>query len=96
VPRRPLCGACRCERCGCLAGLAQNGDCAEVSFARAALDVVSARRRARSARGERFGAALVCAEPPGAGRGLVDGAPDERVPEAEASRHLGGANEIDP
>jgi hypothetical protein len=55
----PLRGACRRERCSCLAGLAQNGDCGEVSSTRRALDVVSAGRRARSARGERFGATLV-------------------------------------
>ena len=45
---------------------------------------------------ERLGAALVGAETPATGSGLVDRPSDERVPEAEASRDIGRANEIEP
>ncbi len=53
------------------------------------------RGRRRPARRERLGAALVRAEAPAAGRGLVDRAAHERVPEAEAPGHVGGADEIE-
>ena len=69
---------------------------AEVALARRALDVMGARRRRGAPRRERLGAPLVGAQPPAAGRGLVDRAPNERMPEAEAPRHVGGANEIEP
>ena len=83
------------SRDGFLAGLAQDGDGADVALARRALDVVGARRRRGAARRERLGAPLVGAEPPAAGGRLVDRAPDERMPEAEAPRHVGGADEVE-
>ena len=57
--------------------------------------MVGARRRRRSPHRERFRAPLVGPEPPAARGGLVDSAPDERVSEAEASGHVGRANEIE-
>jgi len=54
----------------------------------------SARRRA-AGRG-RGGYALVCSDPPAAGSGFVDRAPDDRVPEPESSRHVGSSHEVDP
>ncbi len=88
-------GAFGREPCRCLAGLAQDGDGGDVALARRPLDVVGARRCRHSPRRERLGAPLVGPEPPAAGSGLVHRAPDERVSEAEASRHVGGANEIE-
>ncbi len=94
-PAEPPRGAFGREPCCCLAGLAQDGNGGDVALARRPLDVVRARRRCRTPRRERLGAPLVGPKPPAAGGGLVDRAPDERVPEAEASRHVGGANEIE-
>ena len=85
----PVCGACRREPDGFLAGLAQDGGGADVALARRALDVVGARRRCSPSRRERLGAALVGAEPPAAGGGLVDRPAHERMPEAEAPGHVG-------
>ena len=77
-----------------LARLAQHRDGGGVAVTAGVLDVVGARRGRGAARGERGGAALVGAEAPAAGRGLVDRAAHERVPEAEAARHVRGADEV--
>ncbi len=45
--------------------------------------------------GERLGAPLVSAQSPAAGRRLVDGPSNERVPEAKAAGHLGLTNEVE-
>ena len=81
--------------CDGVAGLTESRDGGRVPLPRRALDVVRALRRGCTAGGERLGAALVGAQPPAAGRRLVDRAPDERVPEAKAARHLGLANEVE-
>jgi hypothetical protein len=78
-----------------LAGLAQDRDRLQVAVARRPLHVMGALERRDAARGERARAALVRAEPPAAGRGLVDRAPHERMPEAEAPRHVGLAHEVE-
>jgi hypothetical protein len=49
-----------------------------------------------TAGGERREATLVRAQTPAAGRRLVYRSSNQRVPEAEASGHLGLANEVDP
>ena len=59
-----------------------------------ALEVVRACRRRRAACRQRLGASLMGAETPAAGRGFVDRAADERVPEAKAARHICGTDEI--
>ena len=76
-------------------GLREHGDRLRVALARGELDVVRPRRRRRAARGEALRRARVRAEQPAAGRALVDRAADERVPEAEAPRDVGGADEAD-
>ena len=89
----PACGSRGCARRDLLSG--QNGDGGHVALARAALDVVCARWRGGAPRHERFGAALVRAQPPAAWRGLVDRPSHERVPEAKAAGHVGMANEVE-
>ena len=79
-----------------LAGLAKDGDGVGVALARRALDVVGARGGGSAPRRERVGAPLVRAEPPAGSRRLVDGATYERMAEAEPSRDVGRAEEIDP
>ena len=94
-PTEPPRGAFGREPCGCLAGLAQDGNGGEVALARRPLDVVSARRGRRPPRRECLRAPLVRPEPPAASGRLVDGAPDERVAETEAPGHVGGTDEIE-
>ena len=76
--------------------MAQNGRGFDVALSRGALDVMGAGRSCSPSRRQRLGAPLVGAEPPPAGGGLVDRAPDERMPEAEAPRHVGVPDEIEP
>ena len=59
------------------------------------LDVVRARRCGRAPFRERGGGALVSAEPPAPGRGLVDRAADERMAEAEPPGHFRRADEVE-
>ena len=92
--REPARRACRRALRGLLAGLAENCDGVAVALRGGALEVVRACRRRRAARGQRLGASLMGAETPAAGRGFVDRAADERVPEAKAARHICGADEI--
>jgi hypothetical protein len=56
--------------------------------------MMGARRSRRAARRQRLRAPLVGTELPAAGRGLVDGAPNERVAESETPGHVGRQNEI--
>ena len=58
--------------------------------------MVGARGRRGPARRERRRAALVGAQAPAGRGGVVDRAADERMPEAEAARHVGRAEEIEP
>jgi hypothetical protein len=94
-PTEPPRSALGREPCRCFAGLAEDGDGGDVTLARRLLDVVSARRRCHSLGRERLRAPLVGRKPPAAGGGFVHSAPDERVSEAEASGHVGRANEIE-
>jgi hypothetical protein len=94
-PTEPARSAFRREPCCCLARIAEDGDGCDVALARRALDVVGARRRCRSSHRERFRTPFVGPESPAARGGLVDGAPNERVSETEASGHVGRANEIE-
>ena len=80
---------------GRVARLAERRDCREVAVASGALDVMGTCRRGGAALVERLRAALVRAQPPAAGRRLVHGAPDQRVAEAEAPRHVGLAHEVE-
>jgi hypothetical protein len=65
-----------------------------VADAGAALDVMRARRqRIRSLR-QRRGGTRVCAQPPRLGRRLVDRVADDRMAEAVALRHAGGAQDV--
>jgi hypothetical protein len=92
----PVGGAGRREANCRLAGLTQDSGCFGISLARRALDVMGPCRRCRSACRQRPRAAVVGAEPPGARGRLVDGAPDERMPEPEASWHVRSPHEIEP
>ena len=67
-----------------------------IALARGELDVVGAGRRGRASPEQALGAPLVRAEPPAAGRRLVDRSADERVPEAKAPRHVRVAHEVEP
>ena len=91
----PARGAFGREPCCCLAGITQDGDGCDVALACRPLDVVGARRRWRPPRRERLRAPLVGPKPPAASGRLVHSAPDKRVSEAEASGHVGGANQIE-
>ena len=91
----PARSALRCEPRGAGARLPQERDSVGVPFACGALDVVRSSRCACSARRERVAAPLVRVESPTRGRRLVDRAADERMPEAEAPRHVGGSNEVE-
>ena len=86
-------GGRRAQRRG-LAGLAQHRDGRRVAVPRRQLDVMRPRGDRSAARGERLGAALVRGESPAAGRRLVDRPADERMPEAEAARDVGRADEV--
>src|SRR5215207_2625797 len=88
----PACGSGGGARCDLLSSFAEDGDRSHVALARAALDVVCARWRRGARRHERFGAALVRAQPPAAWRGLVNRPSHERVTEAKAAGHVGMAN----
>jgi hypothetical protein len=90
----PARGAFRCEPCRCLARLAQNGDGRHVALARGPLDMMSA-RCGHALRRKRLRAAFVGAESPAAGGGVVHRTSDERMSKAEASRHVGCANQIE-
>ena len=94
-PTEPLRGAFGCEPCRCFARVTEDRDGGHVALACRTLDVVSTARCRHTACRERLRAPLVGPEPPAAGGRLVDGAPDEWVAEAEAARHVGGANEIE-
>ena len=85
-----------CARRQRLAGLPQHGDGAPVARPRGLRDVVRAPGRRCPARAESVGDAFVRSEPPSAGGGLVDGAADERVAEAEAARYRRGSDEVAP
>ena len=92
--REPARRACRRALRGLLAGLAEDCDGRVVALRGGALEVVRACRRRRAACRKRLGASLMGAETPAAGRGFVDRAADERVPEAKAARHICGTDEI--
>jgi hypothetical protein len=81
--------------CDCVAGLAHDREGGRVTTTSRALDVVRAFFGQRATGGERFGASFVGAQPPRCGRRLVDRAPDERVPKAEAAGHVCFTNEVE-
>ena len=77
-----------------LARLAQHGHRLQVAAPGRLLDVMGALGGRCAAPGERVGRRTVSRQPPAALRALVHGAPDERVPEREAARHLGRPHEL--
>ena len=81
--------------CDGVAGLTQGRDGGRVALPRRALDVVRAHCRGCAPGRERLVAARVGAQSPAAGRRLVDRPPDERVPEAKATRHVRFAHEVE-
>ena len=81
--------------CGGLASFTKNRHRSCVALARGALHMVRAFGRECTAGCERFGAPLMCAHSPRRRRRLVDGPPDEWVPEAKAAWHVGLANEVE-
>ena len=93
--REPVCCARRRSMGAAFPASRNVATAACVALLSGALDVVCALRRADTAGRERVGAPLVSAEPPPAGRRLVDRAPHERMPEAKAAGHVGLANQVE-
>jgi Major Facilitator Superfamily len=85
----------RRARRGHVARFAEQRHGGEVAMTGGVLHMVGADRRSCAARRERSGRPLVRPEHPGLRGGLVDGAPDERVAEAEAPGHVGRPDEVE-
>ena len=81
-------------RRGLVGGRYEETDCREVSSAGGALDVVGALRRTGAARVKQIGRAPVGRESPAGARGLVDGAPHERVAEPKSPPVVQRAHEV--
>src|SRR5207344_1639330 len=81
---------------GCLAGVPQGSCGGKVALARRPLDMVGACRGRGPSRRERLGAPLVCTHAPPSSRALVCRSSEKWVAEAETSRDVGAANEVEP